>query len=258
MAAPARTPEQTAQLRNLLNKKYHFMDYKWDLIFWLTALPIVAAAADITKLLFAGDWDMWTDWKDRQWWMTITPFAMIIIPSAIQYIQWIAWKMPTGFTYTAVGLFLVSMLGRWLQWSVFTEYPFNFIWPATIVPAAILTDWILLKTRSFVMTSVIGGFVFTVAFWVANYVPLAPFLQPANWMGSIVTVADVQGISYIRGATPEYLRIIEHGTLRTFLDETTLVAIVFGATLAVAGYWIGQFIGRVLAVWPIGKFLKNV
>ena len=54
--AIARTPQQAAELSALLNKQYRFMDYKWDLVFWVTALPIVAAAADITKLLFAGDW----------------------------------------------------------------------------------------------------------------------------------------------------------------------------------------------------------
>jgi hypothetical protein len=26
----------------------------------------------------------------------------------------------------------------------------------------------------------------------------------------------------------------------------------------VVGYWIGQFIGRMLAIWPIGKFMKKV
>jgi len=62
----ARTAEQAAQLNAALNKTYKYFDYKWDLVFWLTAWPIVAAAADVTKLLFAGDWDFWTDWKDRQ------------------------------------------------------------------------------------------------------------------------------------------------------------------------------------------------
>jgi methane/ammonia monooxygenase subunit A len=37
------------------------MDYKWDLVFWVTAIFVVGGAADITKLLFAGDWDFWTD-----------------------------------------------------------------------------------------------------------------------------------------------------------------------------------------------------
>src|SRR5262249_9039198 len=107
----------------LLNKKYRYFDYKWDLVFWVTALPIVAAAADITKLLFAGDWDFWTDWKDRQWWVTLTPFAMIIIPSAIQYIQWLAWRFPTGFTDTAGGPWLGSRRGRVLTVGSLREFP---------------------------------------------------------------------------------------------------------------------------------------
>ena len=255
---PARTPEEAAKLNALLNKKYRYLDDKWDLVFWVTALPLVAAAADITRLLFAGDWDFWTDWKDRQWWVAITPFAMIIIPSALQYIAWQLCRFPVGFTYTAVGLWLVSWLARWLQWKVFVGYPLNFVWPATIVPGAILTDWILLKTRSFVITSVIGGMAFSIAFWVANSITLAPFLQPVSFMAGILTVADVQGVSYLRSATPEYLRMIEHGTLRSFLEETALVAILFGGTVATAGYWVGQGIGRMFAVWPIMKFMRNV
>ncbi len=258
MVMQARTAEQAGQLNVALNKKYKYFDYKWDLVFWLTAWPIVAAAADVTKLLFAGDWDFWTDWKDRQWWMTISPFAMIIIPSALQYIQWLAWKFPTGFTYTAVGMWAASWIGRWVQWDIFTGYPLNFVWPATIIPAAILADWVLLKSRSFVLTSLIGSAAFTAAFWVANYVTLAQFLQPVEFMGSIVTLSDLQGINYLRSATPEYLRIVEHGSLRTFLGETTLVAFVFGTTLAFFGYWVGQGIGRFLAIWPIGKFIKVI
>src|SRR5262249_3353939 len=133
----ARTAEEALQLKTLLNKKYKYFDYKWDLVFWVTALPVVAAAADITKLLFAGDWDFWTDWKDRQWWMTLTPFAMIIIPSALQYIQWLAWKFPTGCTYTAVGLWLVSWLGRGLRREMFVDHPLHFVSPAPIVPRAL-------------------------------------------------------------------------------------------------------------------------
>jgi methane/ammonia monooxygenase subunit A len=151
----------------------------------------------------------------------------------------------------------VAWLGRWLQWDVFVNYPLNFVWPATIVPAAIFADWILLKTRSFILTSIFGGLAFTIGFWVANYITLAPYLQPAELMGRVVTVADVQGVSYIRSATPEYLRMIEHGTLRSFLEETSLVSLLFGATLATAGYWIGQGIGRGLAIWPIMRFIKK-
>jgi methane/ammonia monooxygenase subunit A len=255
VAAPAYQPEE---LQRLLNKKYRYIDRTWDAVFWITAIFVVAAAADITKLLFAGDWDMWTDWKDRHWWMTITPFATIIIPSALQYIQWRAWRFPTGATYTAVALFMAAWIGRWLQWDVFVDYPLNFVWPITCVTAGIVMDWVLLKTRSFLVTSVVGGMAWTFVIWFANYAMMQPFLQPVEFMGHIVTVADLQGVAYLRAQTPEYLRIIEHGSLRTFLEETTLVSLLFGGTISIAGYWIGQFIGRILSVWPIGKFMKSV
>jgi methane/ammonia monooxygenase subunit A len=187
----------------------------------------------------------------------VTPFALIIIPSALQYIQWLAWRMPTGAVYTAVCLMLATWVGRIVQWDWFGGFPINFVWPCTAIAAAVWLDWVLLKTKSFVLTSLIGAMGFSLIWWFANYILQAPFLQPTHWMGMNVTAADVQGIEYIRGATPEYLRRIEHGSLRTFLGETQYVSLVFGATLAVGGYWIGQFIGRMLAIWPIGRFLKR-
>jgi methane/ammonia monooxygenase subunit A len=245
------------ELRQLLHKKYKYIDYKWNVVFWVTAIFVVGAAGDITKLLFAGDWDFWTDWKDRQWWVIITPFAIIIIGSALQYIQWLAWRFPTGMVYTATCMWVFATFGRWVQWGALVHYPLNFVWPMTMVAAAIFADWILLKTKSFVITSVVGGMVFTIVWWMSNYVMIAPFLQPAVWMDRILTVADIQGIEYIRSQTPEYLRIVEHGTLRTFLGETTYVALAFGGTLAIAGYWIGQFIARAFAIWPIGRFMQK-
>ena len=262
MAATAETvaaPDaQTAELRKLLTKKYVYIDRKWDIVFWVTAAFVVGAAADITKLLFAGDWDFWTDWKDRQWWMIVSPAAMIIIPSALQYIQWLAWRFPTGAPYTAGCMFLASWIGRTYQWYDFVWYPLNFVWPATIVPAGILLDTILLKTKSFILTSIIGAFVWNLAFWAANYTTLAPFLQPVQFMGHILTLSDVQGIEYLRNQTPEYLRLVEHGTLRSFLEETQYVSFVFGATVTVGAYWVGQGIARALAIWPIGRFMKRV
>jgi methane/ammonia monooxygenase subunit A len=91
-----------------------------------------------------------------------------------------------------------------------------------------------------------------------NYIPLAPFLQPVQFMHHILTVADVQGIVYIRTQTPEYMRHIERGALRSFLGETQYVSLLFGGTLAMLGYWVGQLIGRYLAVWPIGRYIKTV
>lgn len=249
---------RTRELNALVNRRYRFIDRKWDIMFWITAAFVVGAAANITMLLFAGDWDFWTDWKDRQWWMTITPFATIIIPSALQYIQWRAWRFPTGATYTAVCLFFCTWVGRLLQWKLFVDLPINFVWSATWIPAGILMDFVLMQTRSFILTSIIGGAAWTIGYWVSNYIMLAPFLQPVVFMGHTLTLADVQGIAYIRAQTPEYLRVIERGSLRTFLQETQYVSLAFGTTLSVVGYWVGQFIGRYLAVWPILRYLKQV
>jgi methane/ammonia monooxygenase subunit A len=160
-------------------------------------------------------------------------------------------------TYTAICLWPLATLGRWVQWGNFVHYPMNFVWPTTMVPAGIFADWVLFKTKSFILTSVVGSAVFAFGWWVSNYMMIAPYLQPAQWMDRILTVADIQGISFIHSQTPEYLRIVEHGTLRSFLGETQYVALVFGATVTVAGYWIGQFIGRMLAIWPIGRFMKK-
>jgi len=263
MAAAATTGMTAAErqkrleLRDLLNARYQWIDRTWDWVFWITAIFIVGGAADITKLLFAGDWDFWTDWKDPQWWPVVTAFATIIIPSALQWIQWVAWRFPTGATYTCVCLFMASWIGRFFQWHVAETYPLNFVWPISTVPAAIILDWLLMKTRSFVLTSLIGGPIWAILVWAFNYIPLAPYLQPAQFMHHVLTVSDVQGIAYIRSQTPEYMRHIERGALRSFLGETQYVSLVFGGSLAMVGYWIGQLIGRYLAVWPIGKYIKT-
>src|SRR5208283_2848205 len=253
MAAAATTGMTAAErqkrleLRDLLDAKYQWIDRTWDAVFLITAAFVVGGAADITKLLFAGDWDFWTDWKDPQWWPVVTAFATIIIPSALQWIQWVAWRFPTGATYTCVCLFLASWVGRFFQWHIAEGYPLCFVWPISTVPAAIILDWLLMKTRSFVLTSLIGGPIWAILVWGFNYIPLAPYLQPAVFMHHVLTVSDVQGIAYIRSQTPEYMRHIERGALRSFLGETQYVSLVFGGSLAVVGYWIGQLIGRYLA-----------
>jgi methane/ammonia monooxygenase subunit A len=256
--ADAAERQKRLELKALLEKKYKWIDRKWDIVFWVTAVFVVAGAADITKQLFAGDWDFWTDWKDPQWWPVITAFATIIIPSALQYIQWAAWRFPTGATYTSVCFFLAAWVGRYFNWHLAEAYPMNFVWPISTVCAGIILDWTLMKTKSFLITSFVGAHLWAVLVWAYNYVPLAPFLQPAQFMGHVLTVADIQGIVYIRSQTPEYLRLIERGALRSFLGETQYVSLAFAGTAAFAGYWIGQFIGRYLAVWPIRRYIKTM
>src|SRR5260370_34312584 len=149
--------QRRLELRGLLTRPYRWIDRSWDAVFWITAIFVVGGAADITRLLFAGDWDFWTDWKDPQWWPVVTAFATIIIASALQWIQWVAWRFPTGATYTCVSLFLASWVGRDFQRHVAATYPLNFVWPISTAPAAITLDWLLMKTRSVALTSLIAG-----------------------------------------------------------------------------------------------------
>ncbi|HBC58677.1 MAG TPA: methane monooxygenase/ammonia monooxygenase subunit A, partial [Gammaproteobacteria bacterium] len=42
-----------------------------------------------------------------------------------------------------------------------------------------------------------------------------------SYDGNLLTVADLAGYQYIRTAIPEYVRIIEESTLRTFGEAVT-------------------------------------
>jgi methane/ammonia monooxygenase subunit A len=249
--------EQTQALRQLLRRRYTYLDRKWDIVFWVTAAFVVGAAAELTTMLLVGDWDFYTDWKDRQWWPMVTPFAIIIVPSALQYLHWHVWRMPTGAVYTALCAGIASWVGRIVQWDWFGGFPLNYVWPLTMIVAAIWLDWVLLKTKSFLLTSLIGSVGFTLIWWASNHVLMAPFRQTADWNGMTMTVADVQGVEYVKSQSPEYLRLVEAGSLSAFDGQTLPVALALGATLAVGGYGVGQLIGRFLLTWPVGRFIKG-
>lgn len=235
------------------------VSYSFDLPFIISFIPIVAAATLLTQELFAGDWSFWTDWKDQQFWLLIAPSVALIIPAALQYIAWTGLRLPVGATVGAVCLFLAMWVSRSLNWQGFAYFPLNFVWPETFILGALIMDVTLLKTRSYVFTSAIGGGAWGVLFFAQQYPALAPFLQPVmHPSGWVLTVADVQGLNYVRAQTPEYLRIIEEGSLRAFLGDSTTVTVVFTATLCMGVYWVGYLIGKYLAVKPTGKYLPSL
>ena len=45
--------------------------------------------------LLAGDWDFWIDWKDRQFWMTVTPIVEVAYPGAVMYYFWTFYRQPS-------------------------------------------------------------------------------------------------------------------------------------------------------------------
>jgi methane/ammonia monooxygenase subunit A len=65
---------------------------------------------------------------------------------------------------------------------------------------------------------------------------LAPFRVPVEYLGNVLSVGDLQGYQYIRTSTPEYIRLIERGTLRTFGQDVTPVSAAFSGFVCIFVY----------------------
>lgn len=246
---PTIQPTEAQDSRPLLSRR-------WDVLLLVAAAFLIAGAFHINQMLFSGDWSFWADWKDREFWPLITPAVGIIIPAAVQYIAWDRLRAPIGATLCAVILLLVQWLSRWGSFDMWAHIPLNFTWPETFVLAAILLDVTLLVTKSYLITSLIGGLIWGGLFWFFNFPALSPFLSPVDFHGTLLTVADTMSFNIGRTQTPEYLRMIEEGHLKALVGNITIVVSFFAGMLCAATYWVGLLIGKYLAVWPAGKFFK--
>lgn len=236
--------------------KPYLISRRWDVVFLVGALLLIAGAYHLNQMLFVGDWSFWADWKDREFWPLLTPALGIIIPAAVQYIAWSQLRLPAGATLCAVALLPAEWLSRWLSFDEWAHLPLNFTWPESFILAAIVLDVVLMVTRSYLITAVVGSAVWGVLFWFFNFPALSPYLSPVDFHGTLMTVADVMSFHIGRTQTPEYLRMIEEGHLRSLVSNITIVVAVFAGMLSVVGYFIGFLIGKYLAVWPVGKFFK--
>ncbi len=225
-----------------------YIDRKFDLIIILNLFVLMIGAQHIHFLLTAGDWDFWTDWKDRRWWLLVTPVTLIALPAALQAVLWGAFRLPFAATLLALALCLGQWVGRTVQFGMWGYYPLNFVWPATIIPCALLLDITLMYARSMLFTAVIGGMLFGLMFYPANWAMLAGFHLPVDYGGVLMSLADVQGYEYVRTGTPEYIRIIERGTLRTYGGGVAVVSAAFAAFLCSLMYFLWWFVGRWLGL----------
>ncbi|MDO8431476.1 MAG: methane monooxygenase/ammonia monooxygenase subunit A [Candidatus Binatus sp.] len=176
------------------------------------------------------------DWKDRRWWITLTPMILISMPAAVQYIFWQKFRLP--FAATLLTLCLVA--GEWLNWTAnfagWGYFPLDFVWPATLIPSGIALDVILMLTGSYVMTAIIGGGLWSLLFYPANWVMLARYMLPTNMNGFLMSLADVMGYQFVRTGTPEYLRYIDRGTLRSFGQDPIYISMFFAAFACMVVY----------------------
>jgi methane/ammonia monooxygenase subunit A len=210
----------------------------FDMLIIVIGAFLVWAVTHINFLLLGGDWDFFIDWKDRQYWILITPIVSIMMAAAFQAIFWNMFRLPIGATASALLILIGVWIVRYHSWQGMAFFPISLVVPATCLLGAIALDCILVLTRSWVLTGVFGGALFGLMYFPANWIYLAPYFQPVEHMGQLTSIADLIGYTFPRSGTPEYIRIIERGTLRTFQDSAMWVSAFFSAFVCIFVYVI--------------------
>src|ERR1051325_5758443 len=62
------------------------------------AFFLLGASYKTTEVLLVGDWNMWFDWKDREWWPLLYPLIAITFPAIAHGILWSNFRIPFGAT----------------------------------------------------------------------------------------------------------------------------------------------------------------
>ncbi|MBM4227399.1 MAG: methane monooxygenase/ammonia monooxygenase subunit A [Gammaproteobacteria bacterium] len=219
----------------------------FDILVVIIMFIAITAAFHLHFQLTVGDWDFWVDWKDRQYWVTATPILLIAFPAALQYVFWEKFRLPIAATVCMLGLTLGIWITRYSGFHTWSYFPFSMVWPATMIAGGLILDAVLLLTGSALITAIIGGMSFGLLFYPANWPLLAPFRLPMEAMNSLVSVGDYIGYAYTRTSTPEYLRFIERGTLRTFGGHSAVVSAFFSGFVCILVYLLWWYIGMAFA-----------
>ncbi len=217
----------------------------------LVSLPIIILLfGGITVFLSAvtvGDWDYWMDWRDRRWWPLVTPAVYIIFPAVISTFTWKKFRLPIGATATMFAFVIGLWQSRYFNFHSFAGFPLNFVAPSTFIALGIILDATLLWTKSFFATGFIGAFFFGALPYAVNWPVFALWHAPVSYDNNLLTVADLAGYQYIRTAIPEYVRIIEESTLRTFGEAVTPLTAFFAGFVCVLNYYLWVVIGSYLS-----------
>ena len=244
-----------------MNPKIADWSRTFDYLVVVVAALLVWAVSHIGFLLLGGDWDFFIDWKDRQYWVLITPVATIMMAASFQAVFWSIFRLPIGATASAL-LFLVGVwIVRYHSWQGLAFFPLSLVVPATCLMGAKVLDAMLVLTRSWLLTGVFGGALFGLLFMPSNWIYMAPYFQPVEHMGQMTSLADLIGYTFPRSGTPEYIRIIERGTLRTFQDSAMWVSAFFSAFICIFVYMMFWWLGIAATITkyiPVGAKFKGM
>lgn len=230
-------------LTNPVARRYY---RRFDGILIVVLFSFLALGVSIHFALTAGDWDYWVDWRDRRWWPLVAPVSLMMFIGGFVYPIWKVFRLPIIATAVTTLLCLVSWASRYFNFGQFTDFPLAFTFPSTYIGLGILFDTVLLMTRSLVISAFAGPFLFGALIWPINWPLLAVYKVPVEHGGTLLSLSDLMGYHYIRTTTPEYLRIIEESTLRTFGGSVTPLTAVFSAFLAVIAYSLFLMLGAAL------------
>jgi methane/ammonia monooxygenase subunit A len=206
---------------------------------------ILAAVFSFQFALLVGDWDYWIDWRDRRWWPLVTPLALTILPGVFSYLLWERFRLPLAGTLSILCLAAAAWFSRYMNFHIFAGFPMSMVFPSTYIGLGLLIDCILLLTGSWLYTGIFGGFLVGLLLYPLNWPLMAPYMVPVEMHGTLMTVADVMGFEYVRTAIPEYVRIIEKSTLRTFGDAVTPLTAAFAGFLTIMNFWFWAWIGSI-------------
>jgi methane/ammonia monooxygenase subunit A len=233
----------------------------FDYLIMIVGAFLVWSVTYISQLLLAGDWDFFIDWKDRQYWVLITPSVTIMMAAGFQAIFWKLFRLPLGATASLL-LFLIGVwIVRYQSWMGLAYFPLSLVIPGTCLMSAIALDCILLLSRSWLVTGFGGAVLYGILFFPSNWIYIAPYHMPVEHMGTMTSLADLIGYVYPRSGTPEYIRIIERGTLRTFSDSAIWVSAFFSGFICVFAYYIFWGIGSLactIKFYAVGDRFKGV
>lgn len=215
----------------------------FDFLVLAAVITLFAGAIHLHVMLTAGDWDMFIDWKDRQYYFLLMPVCSIMLLAALQAGFWVHFRLPIGATVGAVLLFIATWITRKFVWMDWTSFPFAMVVPSTVICGAIMMDCALMVLRNGFFAAVFGAFAYGFFFFPTNAAILMPFFLPVDHAGTVASVADMVGYTYPRSAMPEYLRIIERGTLRTFGSGVSWVSAAFAGFICIFMHLIWWRIG---------------
>lgn len=235
--------ESTEVKSSVLGKR---LERQVDWIVIASLVLIIGAASGFTLAVTMGDWEYWVDWKDRRFWPLIPPVLMMVFPAAILGITWTKLRIPFGATFAVLSYGLLKWVSLFVNFEMFAGFPMTMVWQSTFIPMAIVLDCIMVITGSVFVTGFVGAFLWGILMYPANWIMLAGFHEPILYNGELVTAADLLGYQYIRTGLPEYVRMIERSTLRSFADTVAPLTAVFAGFLCILVFYVSYAAGTFL------------